>query len=131
MIKGRVDSFLQARVPITLLDSNCRPSIIEGVIDTGFNGQLCLSINEVDNLDLVYVQSERFELGDGSIVEHDVFLGSIVFDDRKESVTILISKSRDTLIGAALLENKKLEIDYPKRLVTILGSRVETRISDR
>jgi predicted aspartyl protease len=47
MIKGYVDKYLQAKVPIAVLDKAGHISPLDAVLDTGFNGQLCISINEL------------------------------------------------------------------------------------
>ena len=123
MIKGHVDDNLQASVPVALLDRAERRSVLSMIVDTGFNGDLCVSIAEIEKLDLTFSHSQKFELGDGSIVAKDVFWGQVIFDNKKLLVKVLVSDSSDTLIGAALLANKKLEVDYPNKAVRIKNSR--------
>jgi uncharacterized protein YxeA len=52
-----------------------------------------------------------------------VFLGELIFDGQKLIVEVITSKSLDALIGAALLVNKKLDIDYTNKRVQIKNSR--------
>lgn len=129
MIKGYVDKYLQAKVPIAVLDKAGHISPLDAVLDTGFNGQLCISINELSKIDLTFLHSEKFELADGRIADRDVFLGQIIFDGQKRLVTVILSGSRDTLIGTFLLADKKLEIDYPKQSVRIRNSRKKSTLS--
>jgi hypothetical protein len=75
------------------------------------------------------LHSEKFELADGRIADRDVFLGQIIFDGQKRLVTVILSGSRDTLIGTFLLADKKLEIDYPKQSVRIRNSRKKSTLS--
>lgn len=73
MIKGHVDDHLQARIPVVLLDKAERRFTLSTIVDTGFSGDLCVSIAEITKLDLTFSHSQKFELGDGSIVAKDVF----------------------------------------------------------
>lgn len=123
MIKGYVDDNLQSKIPLALIDENDQASAIEAVVDSGFSGHLCVSIYALNKIGLKFRRMEKFELGDGKIVEQKVFWGQLVFDGEKKFVTVIVSESHDTLIGAALLANKKLEIDYPNKLVRIRNSR--------
>ena len=62
-------------------------------------------------------------MGNGKVVKQDIFRGKIIFDGKQQPVDVLVSKSRDTLIGAALMTDKKLEIDYANENVRIRNSR--------
>jgi clan AA aspartic protease len=123
MIQGYVDKYLQAKVPIAVFDKNGNSSALEAAVDTGFTGDLCISIYEKAKIKLTFSHSQKFELGDGRVVKSDVFLGQMVFDKRKILVDVLVSKSKDTLIGAALLVKKKLDVDYTNKRVQIRNSR--------
>ena len=62
---------------------------------------------------------ERYELANGEVIAKDVFLGSVVFDGCEQEVDCIVTASQDTLIGASLLKNYALRIDYPKCTVQI------------
>lgn len=123
MINGYVDDDLQARVPISVLDKNGKISALDAVVDTGFSGHLCISNRELSKIDLVFSRFAKFELGDGRPVNQNVYWGQVIFDRQKLLVGVLVSKSRDTLIGSALLAIKKLEVDYTNQTVRIRNSR--------
>jgi clan AA aspartic protease len=123
MIQGYVDKYLQARIPIAIVGKNDGVSILEAVVDTGFNGDLCISIYQRNKIELIFSHTQKFELGDGSVPEQDVFVGQMVFDKQKLWVHVLVSESEDTLVGAALLVDKKLDIDYVNKTVRIRNSR--------
>ena len=123
MIQGYVDQYLQAKVPISILSKSGKISALDAVVDTGFSGHLSISIYEINKMGLTFSHSEKFEFGDGRRAEQSVYLGQLIFDNQRFLANALISKSRDTLIGAALLVNKKLEIDYPNNSVRIRNSR--------
>jgi clan AA aspartic protease len=123
MIQGSVDQNLQAKVPVSILDKADKISTLDAVVDTGFSGHLSISVYELHKINLIFSHSQKFELGDGRIVRQKVFLGQIIFDNQKLAANVLVSKSRDTLIGTALLTNKKLEIDYTNIGVQIRNSK--------
>lgn len=123
MIQGYVDQYLQAKARISILDKSGKISTLEAVVDTGFSGYLSISAYEIHKIDLIFSHSEKFELGDGRRVKQNVYLGQLIFDNQQFLANVLISKSRDTLIGAAVLENKKLEVDYTNKIVRIRNSR--------
>jgi clan AA aspartic protease len=123
MIQGYVDKRLQAKIPLVLLDKSNNQSTLDAVVDTGFSGELCVSIHAIDKIDLTFSHFDEYELGDGSIVEQHMYEGEIIFDKEKMLIDVLVSVSEDTLIGAALLVDKKLEIDYANKRVQIRNSR--------
>jgi len=123
MIQGYVDKYLQARIPIAVVGKNGSVSTLEAVVDTGFNGDLCISIYQREKIELAFSYTQKFELGDGSTPEQDVFVGQMIFDKQKLWVHVLVSESKDTLIGAALLVDKRLDVDYTNKSVRIKNSR--------
>jgi clan AA aspartic protease len=123
MIRGNVDAHLQAKIPLVLLDKSGNQSTLNAAVDTGFSGELCISIHAIDKIDLTFSHLEEYQLGDGSIVEQHVYEGEIIFDKQKILIDVLVSASKDTLLGASLLANKKLEIDYGNKVVRIRNSK--------
>lgn len=123
MISGHVDKDLQARVPLSVVSEDGNITTLNAVVDTGFNGQVCVSIFEIKKIKLTFAHVEKFELGNGKIVDQDVFLGEIIFDKQALLANILVSSSEDTLIGASLLAGKKLEIDYSRQTVRVRSTR--------
>jgi len=123
MIRGYVDNDLQAKAPVFVLGKNANPSPLSAVVDTGFIGGLCISIHEVPKIELAFSHDKKFELGNGKVVTQPVYWGKVVFDKRTIAVEVIVSASRDTLIGTSLLSDKKLDIDYPRRSVLIKPSK--------
>jgi len=68
---------------------------------------------------MIFKFVERYELANGEVIAKDVFRSSIVFDGREQEADLILTTSRDTLIGAALLKDYQLSIDYPRRAVRI------------
>ncbi len=120
MIQGYVTEALDPVIEIELKRGGVAESI-PAVVDTGFSGHLCLSKRHEDRIELVFHHIERYELANGEVVVMDVFRGTIVFGGRANVVNLILTSSKDTLIGASSLKDGKLSIDYPGRVVKIEG----------
>jgi clan AA aspartic protease len=123
MIEGFVNEDLEPVIEIGLVAED-RVERTFAIIDTGFNGYLCLAENLVDKMDLSYIYTDFFELGNGEIVENDVFFGRIIFDKRECNVLVILSTSPDVLIGTSLLKKKTLFIDFIDRRVKVKDKEV-------
>ena len=93
---------------------------IEGILDTGFDGFLCLptSIAVLLGLELMYATS--LELADGTVIEDElVFAGQAEWDGALRNIEITLTHSEDTLIGTAFLTGYRVELDSSARTVSI------------
>lgn len=122
MIQGYVNEILEPVIEIGLKRGEATESI-PAIVDTGFSGYLCLSKRHEDKIKMVFHHVERYELANGEVVVMDVFRGTTVFDGREQGVDLILTASEDTLIGAALLRDHLLTIDYPKRTVRVEQAR--------
>lgn len=123
MIEGHVkEGSLEPIVEIGLKGGGM-VTMMPAVVDTGFSGCLCLAEQCVDQLDMTFEFAEPYELADGEVIVKDVFRGNIVFDGGELEVDLILTASQDTLIGASLLKDYKLSIDYPGRTVRIEQAR--------
>jgi len=117
MTRGRFNHKDEPLIPVTLLA--VRPTTIEAVIDTGFDGDLCLSRSLRRALRLVRYGSSEYELADGSRVVEPVFAGWIRFDGKQMPVLVTLTRSADSLIGTGLLEGKEVRLNFRRRTVTV------------
>lgn len=97
--------------------------IIEALIDTGCDGDLCLPIQVAIQLGLDLIATQQFELADGSIQNRLVFSGEMELVDIERFVEIILTESKEALIGSGLFRDKTLEIDYLNREVLIKASK--------
>jgi len=119
MITGNINEDLEPIVKIEIIDENDRRNEISAIVDTGFTGYLCLSIKEIEKIKLKYLFTDEHELADGEKKSMDTFLGGIIFDNKKQDILIMLTKSKDTLIGASLMKPKKLFLNYVTKEVKI------------
>lgn len=118
-IRGYLDEYHQPRVAITVRGSR-QDITLDVVIDTGFDGQLCLPVPLAIEIGLELYGAQRTELADGSIKSELVFLGQAGFVGRpSQEVEILLTDSDDALLGVEFLLDWRLEIDFSQRVVQI------------
>jgi clan AA aspartic protease len=86
---------------------------VEFLIDTGFDGHLCLPKSVLQELNLK-TNASTFIFGIGTHTETlDVGSAEIVwFGEKLSNVDFLVNEGEDFLLGTALLENKELYINY-------------------
>ena len=93
---------------------------VEGILDTGFDGFLCLPIPLAVSLGLELIDVTRTELADGTVVEDElVFAGRAEWDGAVMDIDILLTRSRDVLIGTAFLKGYMVRLDYQAHTVRI------------
>lgn len=118
MIEGHVTDNVDPVVEIGLVDGESFLKI-PVVVDRGFSGALCLSARYLGDLRFHYVYWRTTELADGTMIREDVFRGEIVFDGEMQSIDFTLTDSFDSLLGAELLKDRTLYIDYPAQTVRI------------
>lgn len=93
---------------------------LEGVLDTGFDGFLCLLIPVAVSLGLELIDATDTELADGTVVEDElVFAGQAEWDGTVMDVEILLTRSEDVLIGTAFLKGHVVQLDYNANTVRV------------
>ena len=118
MIEGIVNEIEEPIVELALVLGD-QSKNFPAVIDTGFNGYLSVSTEYVENSDWLFVGYEQYELASGEVVKAKTYLGDIIFDNEQKTTFILLSNSKDILIGTKLLKDKTLFIDFKDKRVII------------
>jgi clan AA aspartic protease len=91
---------------------------LTAIVDTGFDGDLCIPIRVAVQLGLELVGEEFVELADGKQNYELVFAGSARFFGETHKVRIMVTASQDALIGTRLLNHYALSIDFPGGNIT-------------
>jgi len=115
---GYVDEYLQPKVKL-LVRGLRQESEVEAVVDTGFNGDLCLPISLAIQLGLELWGDQYVELADGSIKHEFLFRGEAILEQSVIPVEISLTESEDALLGVGLLKDQKLEIGFATGTVNI------------
>lgn len=85
---------------------------VEGILDTGFDGFVCLPIALAVPLGLELIDVTDSELADGTVIEDElVFGGKVGWKGKIVRVEILLTKATDTLIGTALLKDSEVNLN--------------------
>lgn len=107
MIKGHVNSRLEAVLTLTLIGPTERSLQIEAVIDTGYSGSLTLPPSLVAELNLPYVGKSGAVLADDTPVGFPVHDCTVLWDGQPRHIAADALGSAP-LIGMALLDEHDL-----------------------
>lgn len=72
MILGQVNPHMEAVVPITIRDARSQPLTLDAVLDTGFSGYLTLPLATITALQLLFLGSRVFLLGNNAQANSEV-----------------------------------------------------------
>lgn len=119
MITGRIEEDGTPMLKVRILGDRSE-AMIEGILDTGFDGALCLPITKAVSLGLELVDVWTSELADGTILEDEpIFSGKMEWDGEILKTRIVLTKSADCLLGTALLREMEVRLNYATKKVSI------------
>jgi clan AA aspartic protease len=121
VLKARLRGDGTAWLPIVV--NGARRITIEALVDTGIDGYLALPRTLKKDAALRPIGHYRFELADGRIVRSRVYLGLITFGGRTMKVPVVLTRSRDPILGIALFRNQRLTIRCRRRTVELRPDR--------
>jgi clan AA aspartic protease len=120
MIEGTIQEAGTPVLAIKVIGRGGEEVTVEGILDTGFDGFLCLPISLAVSLGLELIDVTHMELADGTIVEDELlFAGRAEWDGTVMDADILLTRSQDVLIGTAFLRGYQVRLDYPRGKVWI------------
>jgi len=117
-VEAYLDEYRQAIVEIVLRGKTTDIST-KAIIDTGFDGDICLPIHLAIQLGLELKTVQTVELANGSKKNELVFAGFVKLDKEEHEIEIFLTEAKDTLLGTGLLHNRILKIDFIKGAVEI------------
>jgi predicted aspartyl protease len=115
VIEGYIDGYGQPRVALVV--GGARRARIEAVIDTGFDGDLCLPLEIAIGLGLELKGVMNVELADGTIKRELVFAGTAKLGETARAIRIVLTEGPDPLLGTGMFSY--LEIDFGARRVSL------------
>jgi len=119
-LEGYIDDVLSPRLKVKV--SGLRGIIeLDAIVDTGFNGDLCIPVTLAVQLGLVLEYVHEVELADGSRKRVPVYSCDAELNGLKMRAEVILTDGTDALIGANMLKTLRLTIDYiaGKVVVTI------------
>ncbi len=118
-LRGIIDGYGHCWVPVTIVGLRQEISV-EAILDTGFDGWVCLPMRLAVQLGLELCGFQTVELADGTQKEELVFSGGVIFGDKRDKVDIALTSGGDTLVGLGLLANSMVTIDLVGRNLEIV-----------
>ena len=109
---GTVNNAIEASITLTVLGDDGTAERHEFFIDTGFYGELTLSQDIIDRLDLPVSDNMEVELtlAGGSNTVSNTYRARILWHGRPRNVDV-VSLENDFLLGMGLLQGSNLNVD--------------------
>ena len=111
-MEGYIDEYGHPKVPV-MVDGLS----MDAVVDTGFDGDLCLPIQVAIQLGLKLCDTMEVELADGTRKRELVFTGHVKLGNKTKEVGIMLTESEETLLGTQMCSY--LEIDFEGKRVRV------------
>lgn len=92
---------------------------VEAIVDTGFNGALCLPITIINQLGLKKMGSFHYILADGNLAKTDSYYLDLEWLGQKKGIDIISSNDEIALIGMELLQEARTTLDPQRSILTI------------
>lgn len=90
------------------------------VVDTGFNGELCLPLPLLKKHGFVWRGIRKVGLADGSRIDSDLYEGEILWFGKRRKVTALATRSHEGLLGTEMLRGVRLEMDVDANSILLI-----------
>jgi predicted aspartyl protease len=120
MIHGIVNARLEATIHLELRGPSGLVHVVDAVIDSGYTSTLALPMATVAALGLLQTASGMAMMGDGSVVNYDIFIADVKWGNAWRTVFVS-AVGNVPLVGMLLLADHKLVIDViPGGLVEII-----------
>ena len=110
MISGTVTGDREILIQLEVLGTHQSAVSIQAVVDTGFNGFLTLPIDVLNSVGASAAGTRRAELGDGNLVELDVYVARVNWQDENRDVLALQAEATP-LVGMSLLWGSRVRFD--------------------
>lgn len=119
-MNGIVDESLRALLDVSLAaDTNAKRESIRVWLDTAFNGGLVIPRPLIERLALKQASTTQAILADGHVVDLETFTCHIEWFGNVFRTQVVANDGEFPLLGTMLLADRKLTIDYRKKLVVL------------
>jgi len=119
-MNGHVDSYGRAIVTVSIRPSDVAAAHkIQAWIDTGFNGDLVLPQQQIDEIELPLSGTLKAILADGSEVALQRYACLIDWFGEERELEVIANNGEYPLLGVGLLVGYDLHISFRSGMVTI------------
>lgn len=121
MITGFITDELEPLVNEVFIRNNGGEVIpIRTILDTGFNASFCIPRRIIEELNLISVAVEIFELADGTKIEENIYMCEIVVDNQPYIVEVSGTDCETALMGMEMLVEKEAIFNLRKMEITVI-----------
>lgn len=113
------DSRQHPKVRLTVVGAR-KSSLLEAILDTGFDGYLSLPISLAVTLGIELTSIIPVEYADGRRNQELVFSVEVELDGKSQTVPATLTAGAEALIGTALLAKYELRINFSKQKIILL-----------
>lgn len=92
------------------------------LLDSGFDGYLCLPISVAVGLGLELVSIQQVQYADGRLSQELVFKITVNLGGRDKEIEATLTSANEALVGTALLANNIVTFNFPKKKISIKNS---------
>jgi clan AA aspartic protease len=110
---------------IVVVGGTRQKSSVSAVVDTGFNGDICIPIELAVTLGLDLVAMDEVQLADGTSRQQVLFAGTVELLGETRDVSL--TSSDVALVGTELLSDCRLTIDFATGDVQLTKSKGRRR----
>ena len=79
-------------------------------MDTGFSGFLALPLALITTLELIFVETRTYRIGNNQAVDFGLYMARVRWDERDRSVLVLATDA-GCLVGMSMLHGYRLYVD--------------------
>jgi len=110
VILGQVNPRTEAVIPVLVQDATGHFQAQNAVIDTGFSGYLTLPSSTITGLQLPFLSSRVYSLGNNAQANFDIYKATLLWDGQDRDIEVLASEAHP-LVGMSLLKGLRITID--------------------
>jgi clan AA aspartic protease len=110
LILGHVNYRNEAVIPIHVRDVGGLILTLDAVVDTGFSGYLTLPLATITALQLPFIETRSFSLGNNDSVDFDLYAAVMQWDGTDTNVLVLSSEAHP-LVGMSRLKGFRVCIE--------------------
>lgn len=112
------DSRKHPKIRLTVVGAR-KSSLLEAILDTGFDGYLSLPINIAITLGIELTAIIPVEYADGRRNQELVFSVRVDMDGTEKTVPATLTTGAEALAGTSLLAGYELRINFPRQKIML------------
>lgn len=112
------DSRKHPKIKLTVIGAR-KSSLLEAILDTGFDGYLSLPISIAVTLGIELTAIIPVEYADGRTSQELVFSVRVDFSGKEETVPTTLTAGAEALAGTSLLSDYELRLNFPKQKINL------------